>query len=274
MNTERKYRKQLSENDWKIKLQRACFGGITPNFVGYCPFFWFTWFCVLITPIVLPMRGSIALLRMLIKHLPRPSKIERQPDDADLVWFYKSYKEHGLTWFEDHISFSYMTMSRYLAYLWVLKTEYWEQCCQDAVRRVDARNKREATKTARRARNAARLGRLTHVLGTISKFVLIGIASILSLLLLRAAWLLLRTVTLKEWLNVLGLLGIAILGVALIVGLFKLLQLPIRKGCRAIVAPIGGVAKFLFDTVETIYTRECPLIEWSNETRPIERRQN
>ena len=35
---------------------------------------------------------------------------------------------------------------------------------------------------------------------------------------------------------------------------------------------LSSGAEFLVETIETIYTRECPLIEWTDETEPIQKR--
>src|SRR4051812_43991327 len=94
MKLEPRYRKVVNENGWMVGLQKLCFGSIRPKFSGYCPFFWFTWLCLLLFPIVVPIHGII-LLFVWIANVFGDLKDKRpfRPSDKDLVAFYDTFLE-------------------------------------------------------------------------------------------------------------------------------------------------------------------------------------
>ncbi len=49
----------LSRSSWHYKLQGWVFGSNQPNFYSLCPYFWLTIFCIIISPIVLLVKGFI-----------------------------------------------------------------------------------------------------------------------------------------------------------------------------------------------------------------------
>lgn len=50
------YKKTVSRNGWMRRIQVWTFGKYVPEFGGYCPFFWFTWFCVAVAPLTAIMK--------------------------------------------------------------------------------------------------------------------------------------------------------------------------------------------------------------------------
>src|SRR6266403_837576 len=118
----RRYRKPLNKNGWMVKLQRLAFGNITPHFVGYCPFFWFTWLCLLILPAALLVR-LIAFILSAVASLFEIPACPFRPPKKKLVEFYEDILEHGWkitcdSWGENY----------YKAVLaWIAATPDWEE---------------------------------------------------------------------------------------------------------------------------------------------------
>lgn len=72
MNTseiERKKQKKLDKSHWMCRIQKYTFGIDAPNYyMGYCPFFWMTWVCLLFSPIALLYK---ALLKPILVRLDK-----------------------------------------------------------------------------------------------------------------------------------------------------------------------------------------------------------
>lgn len=130
--SERKYRKVVNANGWMRKLHVFSFGNSAPRFVGYCPFFWFTWLCILILPITAPFRFICFLLSVVLSVADAameslPERKPRKPSDSLLLAFYSDFLEDGLDFALDvWESYDYLVA-------WVRATPDWENCAKKAV---------------------------------------------------------------------------------------------------------------------------------------------
>lgn len=289
MKSEPRYRKQVNKNGWMVGLQRLCFGENTPKFSGYCPFFWFTWLCLLIFPIALFVRLVGFVFRGIFSIAGRfeSTKINR-PKDSQLIDFYEYYvqydrdlnkiksRDYLVDFFEDVLE-------------WIEVTPDWENCVKQAI--ID-RDKERARNVQRQARSDARavfLRRMANYAGYVVKPILAVAGIVVTYYFVLAVKFLISHVTLPELVLVGKLSGFALAVVAVMMGIVRVIKAIIahnRKcpkipGKRGLLRKIGDAIEsgicaagdFLIDTIETIYTRECPLIEWGEESEPIQRRK-
>src|ERR1039458_9902820 len=209
MNTERKYRKPLNRNGWMAKLQRICLGK-TPNFVGYCPFFWLTWICVLFFPVFMVARGVGFLfwgITCVIRHIPiSPSRAS----DARLLAFYLHYLEtvqaigleHSLDWEHANNKKAYGKMLK-----WIAVAPDWENCALQ----VKYKSEQRAIKLeANQDKNAARAKQASKYAGLIAKPILGLVALFVSYWVIKAFIFVFSKITWPGTIGVLELAGVIV----------------------------------------------------------------
>lgn len=287
MNIERKYRKQVNTNGWERKLQKWTWGRKTPDFVGYCPFFWFTWLTLFVLPVTLVWKCLEFLfglgLAIVVSSIPK--NWVTRPSDMALVQFYEAVQEFGMeavleeseTW-EDVLP-------------WILANPDWENC----VKRIIARNERQAERRARKhpKRDASMKWVANHSGKIVVPIIVIVVAAGVYFI-APAAWKALKVIVSLilgiTWANIIFAAKVAAGGVALTLIAWATVWVISRVYAGLVQCPkepekIGGLYKtgdaigrvvftaleFLVDTIETLYTRECPLIEWGDHNEPIER---
>lgn len=277
-NTDRKYCKQLNRNGWMARLQRFVWRSRTPDFVGYCPFFWFTWLTLIVLPfyllllvIVMPFVGLKHLYNKIPKHPTRPSY-------EDLLAIYDLVIEHGqeIVLHIDNVKIQN----------WINATPDWWNCVLAAV----AKRNRKITIVAKRAaKDRSRLKWVANRLHYIIKPLLWGGFAVAAYVLAKSLVWIIPIILRWPWPKIgeivfcVLILGISVcIAVVLIMGIEALWKL-YRKKCPKCPDKIGFwywlgskliiPFYFLWETIEVIYTRECPLIEWGDESKPIQRNE-
>jgi len=292
MNTERKYRKQINKDGWMCSVQKWSFGKRTPTFVGYCPFFWFTWLCIFISPLVLVGKFFEFLTNLVVSCWPvsspqKAKKVER-PRDRYIIAYYEKLNSNPKPSESELINFnSYMADD---VRAWIAVTPNWEDIAKSLIVKRDRAIEREEKKLQRQAKLQASIKKFAYLSGFIVKPILFLLALAVGYVVLRVSWLFIRQIT---WGVVIGcgeLLGLS-LAAAIVVSLLSTLfgkvklkwsSIPekpskyeedISEDCVAnkILECVGNVFGFIKETVGMLYTRECPLIEWGEESKRIEK---
>lgn len=290
---DRKYRKRVNQSGWMIKLQKLCWGDSTPKFVGYCPFFWFTWLSLFLLPIMLPLRLILLVIVLVVLLFGDfKSTSAKRPKDKLLLSFYLSLiqtkealdndMERALDWERVHNSVPYAPVFR-----WIDTTPDWENCA----RRVHLRHlEREGQNEARKERIVVRSGKLRKIAnyaGYVIKPLLIVASAVVLYWVGVGIMFVVKNITIGEIIFALKTLGVVLVLTAIITSVTAMLsklakwwrKCPSRPGrfawaykwALAVFNAIWGVLEFIAETIEIIYTRECPLIEWDSESGPIER---
>lgn len=277
-NSERKYRKQVNKNGWMAKLHRICFGEATPTFVGYCPFFWFTWFCILFFPLIMIVRLVITIIYGFVcvfRAIP-----PMRPSDILLYSFYDKYLEYGGG--QEVLNYIRDILDQYRKVLrWIAVTPDWENCAKQVRYKIQQRQAKQQEKAVA---NAQRAKTLSKYAGYVVKPTLGAIALFSSYQFIRLMIWIVRQFTWAGFIFAAEIVGFAI-GIGLVISILvsgikighrllrKCPKNPNKIGFWSKVGnAIGNGLEFIAETIETLYTRECPLIEWGNETRPIEKR--
>lgn len=280
MNTERKYRKQLNRNGWMTKIQRFVWGNKTPKFIGYCPFFWFTWFSLLAVPLALilfalalPFVAAVSLISKIPKHPKRPNYevlLDIYTAVQAIAGNLKQYEAYAQAVKDD---FKWAQ--------WICATPDWWNCVLAAHSRDERLQAKRERRGARDAKHLSKVANNLHyivrpVIYLFSGFVLFKLGQFLYWSWPKIYW------------PTVGQVAIMLLGGIIIAAAVYFLIQAIesawrfyRRHCPKCPSKHGFWSKFnnalctagefLSDTVEAIYTRECPLIEWSDESAPIER---
>lgn len=80
----------LDANSWHYKLQGFVLGSERPDLYSLCPYFWLTVLCIVLLPIMIPVRGfeGIGKLYHRIVHLPKLNKAAEKltKKDAAKLW--------------------------------------------------------------------------------------------------------------------------------------------------------------------------------------------
>ena len=280
METERKYSKQVNENGWMRKFQVWCFGDLVPHFVGYCPFFWFTWICVFISPLILFGKIFEPVGRVFLKLVEVKRHQPKRPNDGAIMAYYEAYcrgDQDDMACYQNVID-------------WIKITPNWEECAKLLIAKYKAAKERARRKKEARERFKARFAKL---IGNYGGYIVRPLLFVVSIV---AAYYLWRGIVILISMITLSLL--VWIGKILVGGLFACLVLsllfrfvvmpaieyynrcprgkekPIKSTYfwRTIGEGIAAGATFCIDTVAMLYTRECPLIEWSDKDSSIKRR--
>jgi hypothetical protein len=295
----RKKEKKLDCNHWMCKIQLYTFGIDAPNFyMGYCPFFWMTWLALICLPFVF-----VAKLLYIVSLKPladfsdkmETSKYEKlkaklntplEPPAHVIVECFKKYKNNAQL-FDGLFNYLYYNygsdeISRYAA--WFKANTNWKKTHYpiakkrmaelDEVRKkaMEKHQKREAFK--RKAIN------------TISKYAAIVVKCLIPVVVAAILFVVYKMYAFCA-MHILGFLqaAIIILCIAIFVVCIKILWNVldqfvtadhITKADRVICGffgGIGGIFKFIGETVKMTYKRECPLIIWGEETGKIVKRK-
>lgn len=264
------------------KLQKWTWGKATPKFVGYCPFFWFTWLCLLLTPVTLVFKTVVFLFRLVFSAIPETFWITRPPDSI-LVIFYEVYLDGGSIKhvYDNWTGFDYVLK-------WVAITPDWENCIKAIIAKQLKKAEKEAVAEPKRARLANRMSRYSsYIVKPILATAIIFVLYILLPKVWQGAVLLWQVILSVSWADLLVMIkGAGIFGAAILIlwafiyfltrfieGLRRCPKCPEKIGWsyRTGLA-LGSGVEFLFETIAALYTSECPLIEWDDHSEPIQRR--
>lgn len=285
MSTERKYRKRLNRNGWMAKIQRFTWGSKTPDFMGYCPFFWFTWLSLIIAPFKLLVIGLVIIVIVpfvgiyeLWTRLPhRPTK----PTYEKLLRIHEYILEMGEEKFLEYTEGD--DIGR-----WIEITPDWRNCVAAA---VAIRDRKEERVQASAKRDKRRLQWLANRLHYVIKPVAYTTCAVAAFFAVRFivrfiawAWPLINWPKVGQIVEIIGIMLIeVVVSGAIVTGIvfsIEYLWKYYRRKCPKCPNKIGFWRKlgsylaipfsFLGETIDVIYTRECPLIEWGDDSGPIE----
>jgi len=288
MNTERKYRKQINKDGWMCSVQKWSFGKRTPTFVGYCPFFWFTWLCIFISPLVLVGKFFEFLTNLAVSCWPvsSPQKVKKvkRPSDMNIIAYYEKLNSNPKPSESELINFNICMFPDVRT--WIKVTPNWEDIAKSLIAKRDRAIEREEKKRQRQAKLQASIKKFAYLSGFIVKPILFLLALAAGYVVLSISWLFVQQITWGVVIacgELLGLSLVATIVVSLFSRLFGKVKLkwssipekPIKyeEGCVAnkILECVGNVFGFIKETVGMLYTRECPLIEWGEESKRIEK---
>lgn len=269
------------------KTHRLCFGKSAPHFIGYCPFFWFTWLCILLMPVLLPLRLVILIFSTIWGVFgPGIRSMAMMPSDRQLVEFYEGYilsegtPEEIL---QEYRSNAALSMLYEDVLDWIAVTPDWESYMPGAMARVEKAKQRQEQKKIRRAKRAAILSKIANYSGYVIKPILIASLVVGAYYVIRGLIYIIGVIPLQIW-----LISVKVLIVVIIATTFCLLLLEITArvkhhlgykpsgfwasvgdGIMWMFHPVGLALEFIAETIAVIYTRHCPLIEWDDESGPI-----
>lgn len=276
-NTERKYRKPVNTNGWMRKLQKWTWGDSTPNFVGYCPFFWFTWLSVLVMPITLIRKIVAAIFHFIGSAIPERIRKVQRPREAVLALLYDHCLKMGVgrayaDWLAEDDAVSE----------WLKATPDWLNCAERAYRNQQRKAAHEVVWAPRRNAFAQFMSRYA---GYVVKPVLwaAGLAGLY--VLGRALFSLIYNISL-EVLIIMGQITAGVMvGTGFMYGVIRVVAWFIMKRrCRCPKNPdkvtwyhrvglgLDNALEFVCETIESTYIRECPLIQWDDHDEPIQPR--
>lgn len=302
---ERKYRKTVNRNGWMRKLQLWTLGTM-PEFTGYCPMFWVTWFCILISPITLVSKFISFIFNLIYSFFESDDKeVEceapdyEQPIDEDIIKLYNLIVIGGAKLELTHEladklidlcidGFSVDIIE------WALNTPNWQEIALQAAARIQLAKLAAEKLELRKKKREKQLNLIVNYTSWVVKpgIILIGLFGIYEFLKLLIY--LISLVTLSDVLSVIGVLiggGITIwicsfiiakIGNVISVNYKKLKSIP--KPPKEIKPSIFDkvtdglceMVEFIWETIRVMYVNHCPLIIWteSKEETSDEERDN
>lgn len=310
MNTEpqRKYRKKVNRNGWMARVQRYVTGR-EPRYMGYCPFFWMTWLCLAGAPFVALKRAVVFTWGFLsemfssgdvttglnIHKSERPGNYELARYGFEVEDYFKTHPDAA---FAEAAGEAYYRVSNLWSYnlQWALDIghEAFKVAAAEArAAEIKRQERLVATRTAREAREKRLKPYQDAIVRVWSRLVkpLLAISAValayfgykyLFGAIVGADWAAIGSAALGYlWFfaQVIAFILTLIVGGLLIYVLAKAaISLGQASGPKRAVRKVGnfftGIAvmfSFLIETVAMIYKKECPLIEWGEESGPIEK---
>lgn len=284
MSNERKYRKRINPDHWMVKVQKFTWGSKTPDFVGYCPFFWFTWFSLVLAPfkiIGMIILAPLLLVGIAIQNLidKMPSKV-RKPTPTIMLHMAEKWQENETSFLEWLERAEFFGTER----AWIRATPDWRNCFLAVLLEKESK---DAKKAAANSRDKKRLQSLANKLHYIVRPMawIIGLGAGGTFLFYAYkfvvwAWPFLYWPKIGE---VVLIIIVCITAIATFVSIIigaEYLWNKMRSGCpkdpnrKGFWATVGKCIaipfSFILETIDAIYTRECPIIEWDEDTGPIE----
>lgn len=300
----RKKEKKINREHWMCRIQMYTFGIDAPTFyMGYCPFFWMTWVCVLMSPFALIWNIAFKPICSYGDRLSRATHEKRhaslqalyetplQPSHSQLIdlSIYFSNEKVDKYWTNqvgDAISHTSWTNMVRIA-LWLNTNPDWRTTfLPDAKAWQEEQIKKEEAKRER-AKNLRKIGNVASVCGsTVFKGIIPAAILVAAYYIYRLLAYVATNISLQDFVLALAIL-FSVIGfitaVPIIVDLIKVLSVSFsrRKSVTTeekdpwYVGPINAIGNaftFVKDTVRMTYKQECPLIIWGDETGSITRR--
>jgi len=299
MNEIRKYQKQINKNGWQCRIQKWAFDiDAETTYMGYCPFFWMTLLCVLVSPIIWLVRcilsifGSVGdIVESLVPNfekketLKKVKPLKRKSPEFDELE-YALDRADG-----DILRLKYPE--------WVKENPNW----QEEVREVRAKIAEAKAKRKKEAKEKAI--KIQKRRDQLAGYARLTVKPLLVISSLGCAWVLwhVAKVLITYWAITLSVLGCSLLGWAFIVLVIKFCGIvkntlnrtkatkrpkvkretqpgPISNAFDAVINFFKFVWEFVSkafsfakEVVVMSYKKECPLIQWDEEeSKPIEKR--
>jgi hypothetical protein len=270
-----KKKKQINRNGWQCRLYRWTWEA-EPKFTGYCPFFWATLVNIGFIPFV-AFGKTLAVVGETIQSF-KPVKVEEVEQEYD--------NPHSRPDDWEYISDADETIENYYPE-WVQNNPNWKE-------RANLVREKDRILTEKKACRDAKIDAVKQKIVNVLKWfvfpALISSALAIVWLLYKLALHLFNIVEISEVFEGLKIVAGSI--VAYFILKFSIIKVynalnkwntvkeklqiekssddepsAIRKGLSL----INEICSFLYDAIRITYKKECPLIEWSDETKPIER---
>lgn len=292
METERKYCKKVNTNGWMARLQLWAFDiDASEKYVGYCPFFWMTWVCLLCAPFILILKIGESIFDFF--------------SEASSTYFSKDLpsKANNITY---EIPYDFVIHNMYLSKK--NSEDSWEEYAEKYKEWIAANptwwedyHKCEELKEKQKQREQAFQQRKELIINKLSNIIKFLVKPILILSILLVAFLIYKLVFILPWLAIgkfVGTQGILIASILALLFVGKLIAKWIGSAFNFINRNIedkptkvvcetkepGAISKgfhligtffgFIFETIKMTYKKECPLIEWGEESGKITKRTN
>lgn len=285
MEPTRKYRKVINRNGWMAKLYEFSTGR-EPKFTGYCPFVWSTWFWVLMFPLTVAGK-ALEWFGSVFATLMKSDKVRLS--DFEKYYVYIRLQDYNFV-LEDYYnqSFDSAEFKKFVAqnknWLEILKKGYEREkskadsCFSNPEPIEEKKNEKLELLKEKAMKFAAWLVKPALVLSAIF-----------------AAWViytflgyLYSIISLKDILGALLIVGVVVGALCLLffIGRFVSSLWSVTREATikedkqpSVIASFAWSALkaipnaiiFLFETGAMLYKKECPLIEWSDKTKPIEK---
>lgn len=228
-NDVRKYKKKVNRNGWKANLQRWTFNR-EPSYVGYCPFFWMTVFCLCASPFTLVGKvfefgGKFAVDLFTPEPRKKPKKVEKEttPEDGAIVSAFNFLKAHR----EDELY--KMSNQVYLVVKWARdhpdwKDSYYPKAKANVDKAKEQREKEKAKEKEKEFMRAKHQERHKARMALIVKYTSCTVKPLVSLAILIAAFyvykLVFALVSLIKWKDVLVASGYMSVGLTICAVIF------------------------------------------------------
>lgn len=294
MNIELKEKqKVLNRNGWQARLYKFIWKKDPYNIRGWCPLFWISWLGLFLLPFVLLGEGVSKTLSLLKdfwpERLTKPEKeYEYTPCFSEIDYVYNLNEQ------EQDSFFKYTAFGG-----WAQKNPNWKEIYK-ARKDKEAENNRKIAElnvirwereTARRAKLDAKMLIITKYAGYFVKPALAASAIFVGWLIWVTAAFLVSIITWKDIVISAQVLGSIALVIGAGYGIAKIIikTLDLVQKTRKVIEPekiekikepgifckagdaIYEALNFLIETVKMTYEKKCPLIQWGDETKPIEK---
>ena len=301
----RKKEKKINREHWMCRIQMYTFGIDAPTFyMGYCPFFWMTWVCVLMSPFALLWN---VVLKPVCSYGERLSSVAREKRESSLQALYETplqpshfqlldlstyYRNEKVdAYFTSEVrnaighNASWINIKRITVWLNV-NPDWRTTFLPDAKAWLEEQIKKEEA-SRERAKNLRKIGNVASVCGsTVFKGIIPAVILVAAYYIYRLLSYVVTNISLQDFVLALTLLFSAaafVIAVPIIIDLIKVISGSLRRRKSVTIEEkdswyvgmlnaIGNAFTFVKDTVRMTYKQECPLIIWGDETGSITRR--
>lgn len=309
MNTDddlRKKEKKLDCSHWMCRVQKYTFGIDAPSFYsGYCPFFWMTWVCVLMSPFAFFWNVALKPIGRVLNKIgddvvsrkeastKRLLETPLQPSAADFLALERYYRHDkpDIDYSSNDVfhSLDRSSVDAIRIALWLNQNKDWRNTHLPAAHqwKIEMNKRKEAANN--RKHKIRKIGNVVSVCGsTVFKGLIPALIAALSYVAYLGIYWVCSVVTLNAFLIALGIV-LAGLTVGLVTHVvFDVLHnirmnrmskptepKPVYEGPRWYEPIVDGISNgfaFIRDTVRMTYKKECPMIIWGDETGKIQKR--
>lgn len=289
----RKFRKSVNINGWQCRIYRYTWGE-NPTFKGYCPLFWAVWLCIILFPFV--FLGKIGefmvstLIEIIKVNFPK-KEIESngeykypQPSDEQIVYLFEYFVENGTI--EHYYSLN--------VYYWAKQNPNWQNLYNQALLNVNKKKEEIKIAAVRREALNKKKEQIINFLSYFVKPVLLISTLVIGYFTYQFAYSFFTTLTWADVIDTIKYSALSVLfitGITVTIGLVvkfvsilsnltkltksKTENLVVEEKTNYFVDKVLGtimeISSLIIETIEMTYKKECPLVEYSDKSSPIEK---
>lgn len=269
------YIKPLKRDGWQIKFYIWAYGK-EPRFKGYCPLFHAIWLGALLSPFIFFWKTCKKTWALLCDFWPESPEPPFFPDDDD----FESLLNYGARAYEYSVHPYYIKLDQ-----WVVNNpnykEIWEEIKKEKKKKEDAKIVISLINAERRARLQEKMDKINHYASYFVKPILVTSAIFVGWGVWKLAIVLWNIFDFWAVMWVLGHLAIVVVSLIVFLGIImslikvsnKIAEGEIKIG---FLQKLGTATKEAFDfviaSVKMIYTKNCPIIEYSDSTDKIQKK--